>query len=328
MNLSRQSAADKEALAALTSRCHEQNEELQKLREDLGELSGLKKKLAKCTELKERLVRTEQWREKARKRLEGAIRSLDAVSGMSAALGYKVGHLMDVHARLVHQNQSLMQLVSDDLTKFKTLLSAAKVYKLRSERRARIARDWLTSDEPETAKVYKLRSRISDEKYRLAAAELGLDFDSLQQMANHKGDEALTNLASVLDRESAVLVDPNWDMAEKRAWLEKMDEKAEREALCLDLDQLTLPPPSASDVPENLALSKLESLCFDLSNLLIDEGKNLQGLSKDLSKIEVKPFNVEDFVSFTPSLDEGMAGSPQPLCPELEEDVDAFLNDV
>ena len=82
------------------------------------------------------------------------------------------------------------------------------------------------------------------------------------------------------------------------------------------------------DVLKNLALSKLESLCLDLSNLLIDEGKNLQGLSKDLSEIEVEPFNVEDFVSFTPSLDEGMAGSPQPLRPEPEEDVDAFLNDV
>ena len=41
-----------------------------------------------------------------------------------------------------------MKRVSDDLTKFKALLSAAKVYKFRSERQARIARDWLTSDEP------------------------------------------------------------------------------------------------------------------------------------------------------------------------------------
>ena len=88
----------------------------------------MKEKLAKCAELKERLVRTEQWREKARKRLEGAIGSLDAASGMSAALGHEVGHLLDVHARLVHQNQSLMQQVSADSAKLKTLLSAAKVY--------------------------------------------------------------------------------------------------------------------------------------------------------------------------------------------------------
>ena len=49
LNLSRQSAADRETLAVLSSRCNEQDEELQKLRE---ELPGLKDKLAKCSELK------------------------------------------------------------------------------------------------------------------------------------------------------------------------------------------------------------------------------------------------------------------------------------
>ena len=98
---------------------------------------------------------------------------------------------MDIHAKLVHQNQSLMLQVSDDLAMFQTVLSAAKLYKLRSERRARIARDWLTSDEPEvssflgdlTAEMMEASSKISDEKYRLAAAELGVDFDNLQQKA-------------------------------------------------------------------------------------------------------------------------------------------------
>ena len=88
-----------------------------------------------------RLVRTEQWRERAKKQLEETIGSLDAASNMSATLGHETGRLMDIHARLVHQNQPLMHQVSDDLAKFKTLLSAAKVYKLHSERRARIARD-------------------------------------------------------------------------------------------------------------------------------------------------------------------------------------------
>ncbi|XP_057524313.1 uncharacterized protein LOC130804017 isoform X2 [Amaranthus tricolor] len=323
-------------LAALTSRCDDQNEELKKLREDLGELPSLKEKLAKCAELKERLVKTEQWREKAKKQLEGTIGSLDAASSLSATLGHETRRLMDIHARLVYQNQSLMHQVSDDLAKFQTLLSAAKVYKLRSERRAKIARDWLTSDEPEassflgdlTAEMMDAGFRISDEKYRLAAAELGINFDSLQQMANQKGDEALTNLASVLERESAVLVDPSWDVEEERAWSEKVDMEAEKEALCLDLDKLALSPPSAPDVPESLALSKLESLCLDLSNLIIDEGKNLQGLSKKLSEIEVEPFNIEDFVSFTPSLDEGVARTPQLPPQDPEGDVDAFLNDV
>ena len=220
---------------------------------------------------------------------------MDAASGMSTALSHEVGHLMDVHARLVHQNQSLMQQVSADSANFKTLLSAAKVYKPCSKRRARIARDCLTSNEPEassflgdlTVEMVGAGSMISDEKYRLAAAELCIDFGYLQRMANQKGDEALTNLAPVLERESTVLIDPNWDVEEERAWSERMNDKAEKEALCLDLDQLTFSPPSASNAPENLALSKLESLCLDLSNLLIDEGKNLQGLSKELLEIEV-----------------------------------------
>ena len=135
------------------------------------------------------MVRTEQWRERAKKQLEETIGSLDAASNMSATLGHETGRLMDIHARLVHQNQSLMHQVSDDLAKVQSLLSAAKIYKLRSERRARIARDWLTSDEPEassflgdlTAEMMDASSRISDENYRLAAAELGFDFDSLKQ---------------------------------------------------------------------------------------------------------------------------------------------------
>ena len=102
-------------------------------------------------------------------------------------------------------------------------------------------------------------------------------------MANQKGDEALSNLASALERESAVLVDPSWDAEEERAWSEKVDGEAEKEALCLDLDKLTLSPPSAPEIPKSLALSKLESLCLDLSNLIIDEGKNLQGCSKEFS---------------------------------------------
>ncbi|XP_057518115.1 uncharacterized protein LOC130799022 [Amaranthus tricolor] len=329
LDANRQSAADQETVAALTSRCEELNDELSKLREDLP---GLKEKLAKCSELKERLVRTEQWRERARKQLDQTIENLDAASTRSASLGHEVGLLMDTHAKLVHQNQQLMQQVSTDSAHFEMILSAAKVYKLCLTRKARIARDWLLSDEPEaskflgdlTAEMVKAGTLISDEKYRLAAAELGMDFTFLQQTADQKGSEALSNLAPVLDGESAVLVDAVWDAEEKRAWSERMDAEAEREALCLNLDQLALSSPPASDVPENLTLSNLEVLCLDLSNLIIDEGRNLQGLSQELSEIGVEPFNAEDYISFTPSLEEGRIGSPLPP----NQDVETFLKDV
>ena len=71
------------------------------------------------------MVRTEQWRERAKKWPEETIGSLDADSSMSATLGHETGHLMDIHARLIYQNQSLVKQVSDDLDKFKILLSVA-----------------------------------------------------------------------------------------------------------------------------------------------------------------------------------------------------------
>ena len=83
--------------------------------------------------------------------MEETVGSLDAASNKSVTLGHEVRHLMDVHAKLVHQNQCLLQQVSADSAKFKTFLSAARVYKVSLERRAQIARDWLTSDEPEAS---------------------------------------------------------------------------------------------------------------------------------------------------------------------------------
>ena len=86
--------------------------------------------------------------------------------------------------------------------------------------------------------------------------------------------------------------------------------------------------PSTLDIPKSLAVSKLENMCFDLSSLIIDEGKNLQSLSKELSEIEVEPFNIEEFVSFTPSLQEGGVVSPKLLHLEPDEDIGDFLEDL
>lgn len=136
-------------MEALTTRCDELNEELRKLKEELGELPGLKEKEVRCEELKSCLFQTEQWRERASKQLEISIGNLDKATGFSATLGHEVGELTEAHRKLVHQKQFLSKQVEEDLKTFKLLLDAAKIYKLRSERRARKARDWLTSDKPE-----------------------------------------------------------------------------------------------------------------------------------------------------------------------------------
>lgn len=98
---------------------------------------------------------------------------------------------MDVNNILVHQNQFMAKQVADDMERFIELLEVAKIHKLRSERQARNARDWLTSDEPEatsflgnlTTKMMEASTVIGDERYRLAAAKMGVDFDSIHQLA-------------------------------------------------------------------------------------------------------------------------------------------------
>ena len=120
------------------------------------------------------------------------------------------------------------------------MLDAAKVFKLWSERPVRIAKDRITLDEPEalsflgdlTAETMNASSLIRDERYRMAVAESGVDVDTLHQIAKNKGDEAMFNLATVLEQESAVLVDPTWDAKEKAEWLRKVGENAKQEALC------------------------------------------------------------------------------------------------
>jgi hypothetical protein len=66
------------------------------------------------------------------------------------------------------------------------------------------------------------------------------------------------------------------------------------------LEKLSL---SISPIPEPLPdtpLPKSEDLSLDLSNLLVDEGKALQALCKDLSEIPAEPFNVEEYINFSP----------------------------
>jgi chromosome segregation ATPase len=90
-------------MEALTARCDEQNEELRKLKEQLGELPGLREKVARCDELKSRLLRTEQWREAALEQLESSIGNLDKATGLSATLGHGVSNLVDAYNKFDSQ---------------------------------------------------------------------------------------------------------------------------------------------------------------------------------------------------------------------------------
>lgn len=265
LNTYRQAAVDREVLEALTTKCDEQNEELSKLREELGELPGLKEKVARCDDLKSRLLKCEQWRERALQQLESSVGNLDKVTGLSATLGHGISDLVDAYNKFDRQTQFLTKQVEEDVAKFNELLAAAKVHKLRSERRARVVRDWFSSDDPEaetfldrlTQEMMDSSALISFEQFRLAAEDLGLDFKAIKGKAMEKRDDALANLKRELEKESAVLTDAAWDAKEKEDWLRKVAAEAEERALSLDLEKLTLSPLPMPEIPRNMAVSQI-----------------------------------------------------------------------
>lgn len=167
------------------------------MQEELRELPSLKEKLANCAELKNRLIRTEQWRERAKKRLEETAANLDKATGLFATIGHAVSCLIDTHAKLVHENQFLNKQVLDDIEKYNAVLEVARIYKMLFEKRAKIPKDWLRSDDPEavsflgslTTEMMDASTLISDERYRLAVTELGMDYDTLSNVAKGKGTE-------------------------------------------------------------------------------------------------------------------------------------------
>lgn len=62
----------------------EKDEELMKLREEVGEISGLKEKLARWASLKESLIKTEEWRIRTEGQLKASIEHLDKATSLFA----------------------------------------------------------------------------------------------------------------------------------------------------------------------------------------------------------------------------------------------------
>lgn len=59
-------------------------------------------------------------------------------------------------------------------------------------------------------------------------------------------------------------------------------------------------PPAIPVFSTKPAMSKLEEMGLDLSNLIIDEAKGLTTLTKEFIETPAEPFNVEDYISFFP----------------------------
>ena len=53
--------------------------------------------------------------------------------------------MLEVHDKLVTDNEQVIKLILEDMDRFERVLDLAKVYKLRSEKKSLIARQWLGS---------------------------------------------------------------------------------------------------------------------------------------------------------------------------------------
>lgn len=98
----------------------------------------------------------------------------------------------------MHENQFLNKQVLEDIEKYNVVLEVARTFKMMFERWAMNAKDWLKSDDSEAVnflgslktEMMDASTLISDERYRLAATKLGMDYDTLSTVAKEKGSEA------------------------------------------------------------------------------------------------------------------------------------------
>ena len=125
--------------ATISLKVSSPNAELEKLRVEVVDLPDLNEKLAKCKDLSELLAMVEKWRGRIKKHLNLAGRTLDQAIDQSMKIFQNVAHMLEVHDKLVADNQQVIKLVLEDMDRFERVLDAAKVYKLQFERDSWIA---------------------------------------------------------------------------------------------------------------------------------------------------------------------------------------------
>ena len=121
-----QDEVNQETILSLTSQIEEQNDKAAKQAETFSKLTT---RLEKCKGLIEHLELAEKWRSRLKEVLQKT--------------GGKLENFASVAINVAHDAAVLL----DEKKKIEMLVDAAKVHKLRSQRKARITKDWLASDE-------------------------------------------------------------------------------------------------------------------------------------------------------------------------------------
>lgn len=209
--------------------------------------------------------------------------------------------------------------------KVELLSEATKYYKLKSERRGRIAKDWLNLEDcgPFMAKLFgEMISNgilLEAEAHRLAAVEQGIDLEKLAYLAKSKRDEPLSNLTSVFIKESAALNDSEWDAEEHRAWSQRINSDLEERVTKTDWTSLSFEVQVIPQVPDRSILSTLEQRCSDLSGNLMTEKEAISDLASELDAKEPLTFDFEELLHSKPSSPQSRSPSPVTAANEQAE---------
>lgn len=147
-----------------------------------------KERLAKCKELSERLALAEKRRGRIKESLNFASQSLDQASSASMNICRNMARMLEVHDKLISENEQVTKVVMEDMDRFERVLDAAKIYKLRSERKFHIARQWLDSEAVVplltalSQEMMNTGALVEVEKFKLASARMGVDFPKLLEL--------------------------------------------------------------------------------------------------------------------------------------------------
>jgi hypothetical protein len=126
----------------------------------------------------------DKWKGRIKEALDLAGQSLDQATSLSAKIHAEVTRMLACHDKLVSENEQVIKVVMEDMDRFERVLDAAKVYKLRSEKTAFLARQWLNSDAVTplltalSEEMMNTGALVEVEKFKLAAQKMGIDFPS------------------------------------------------------------------------------------------------------------------------------------------------------
>lgn len=114
---------------------------------------------------------------------------LDQAFEVSTKICQDVARMLEIHEKLVSQNEQVIKTVMEDIDRFEMVLDAAKVYKLQSERSSFIARQWLNSEAMTllltalSQEMINTGALVEVEKFKLVAQKMGIDFPKLLEMS-------------------------------------------------------------------------------------------------------------------------------------------------